>query len=70
MNSGAIPSLAGSGLPADTFLQLLCGQVQRQALLLAFVDDFRLIALIFLLLTPVVFLRHRPQMLGGSAATH
>ena len=44
MNSGAIPSLAGSGIPTDTFLQLIYGEVQRQALLMAFVDDFRLIA--------------------------
>ena len=45
VNSGAIPSLAGSGLQADTFLQLIYGEVQRQALLMAFVDDFRLIAI-------------------------
>jgi DHA2 family multidrug resistance protein len=70
MNSGAIPSLAGSGLPADTFLQLLYGEVQRQALLMSFVDDFRLIAIIFFLLTPVVFLMRRPPQLGGSAAAH
>jgi len=70
MNTGAIPSLAGSGLPADTFLQLLYGEVQRQALLMAFVDNFRLIAWIFFLLTPVVFLMRRPQILGGSAVAH
>ena len=70
MNSGAIPSLAGSGLPTDTFLQLIYGEVQRQALLMAFVDDFRLIAWIFFLLTPVVFLMRRPQILDGSAAAH
>ena len=70
VNNGAIPSLAGSGLQAETFLQLVYGEVQRQAMLMAFVDDFRLIAIIFLLLTPVVFLMHRPQILGGSAATH
>ncbi|MSQ48594.1 MAG: DHA2 family efflux MFS transporter permease subunit [Deltaproteobacteria bacterium] len=70
MNSGVIPSLAGSGIPADTFLQLLYGEVQRQALLMSFVDDFRLIAIIFFLLTPVVFLMRRPPQLGGSAAAH
>lgn len=70
MNSGAIPSLTGSGLPADTFLQLLYGEVQRQALLMSFVDDFRLIAIIFFLLTPLVFVMRRPPQLGGSAAAH
>jgi MFS transporter, DHA2 family, multidrug resistance protein len=70
VNSGAIPSLAGSGLQAETFLQLIYGDIQRQALLMAFVDNFRLIAIIFFLLTPVVFLMRRPQILGGSAAAH
>jgi MFS transporter, DHA2 family, multidrug resistance protein len=70
LNSGAAPSLAGSGLQADTFLHLIYGEVQRQALLMAFVDDFRLIAWIFFLLTPVVFLMRRPQILGGNAAAH
>lgn len=40
VNSGALPSLVGSGFPADTFLHLLYGEVQRQALLMAFVDNF------------------------------
>jgi MFS transporter, DHA2 family, multidrug resistance protein len=70
MNSGAIPGLASSGIPTDTFLQLLYGEVQRQAMLMAFVDDFRLIAWIFFLLTPVVFLMRRPQTLGRGAAAH
>jgi MFS transporter, DHA2 family, multidrug resistance protein len=70
MNSGAIPSLAGSGIPTDTFLQLIYGEVQRQAMLMAFVDNFRLIAWIFFLLTPVVFLMRRPQIFGGSTAAH
>jgi DHA2 family multidrug resistance protein len=70
VNTGAIPSLAGNGLQAETFLHLVYGEVQRQALLMAFVDDFRLIAWIFFFLVPVVFLMRRPQMLGGSAAAH
>jgi hypothetical protein len=49
---------------------LLYGEVQRQSLLMAFVDDFRLIAWIFFLLAPVVFLMRRPQTLGGGAAAH
>ena len=40
------------------------------AKLMAFVDDFRLIAWIFFLLIPVVFLIRRPQVLGGSATAH
>jgi MFS transporter, DHA2 family, multidrug resistance protein len=70
VNSGTVPSVADSSLQGTMFLQLIYGEVQRQALLMAFVDDFRLIAIIFFLLTPVVFLMRRPQILGGSAAAH
>lgn len=70
VGNGAVPNLAGSGLQTDSFLQLIYGEVQRQALLMAFVDNFRLIAWIFFLLTPVVFFMRRPQILGGSAAAH
>ncbi len=70
MHSGTVANLAGSGLQGETFLHLIYNEVQRQALLMAFVDDFRLIAWIFFLLTPVVFLMRRPPILGGSAAAH
>ena len=70
VNSGAIPSLAGSSLQADTFLHMLYGEVQRQAMLMAFVDDFRLIAFLFFLVMPLVFLMRRPQVVGASAAAH
>ena len=70
VNSGTVPSVADSSLQGTMFLQLIYGEVQRQALLMAFVDNFRLIAIIFFLLTPVVFLMRRPQILGGSAAAH
>jgi DHA2 family multidrug resistance protein len=70
VNSGAVPGLGGGDLQASTFLQLLYGEVQRQALLMAFVDDFRLIAFIFFLVMPLVFLMRRPEVLGGSAAAH
>jgi hypothetical protein len=40
--------------------------VQRQAAVLAFVDDFRLIAYIYFFLTPLVFMMHRPRIAGGA----
>jgi DHA2 family multidrug resistance protein len=70
VNTGAVPSLAGSGLQTSTFLQLIYGEVQRQALLMAFVDNFRLIAWIFLLLAPVAFLMRRPPIFGASTSAH
>jgi DHA2 family multidrug resistance protein len=54
----------------QSFLALIYGEVQRQALLMAFTDDFRLIAYIFFILSPVVFLMRRPQSPLGGAATH
>jgi hypothetical protein len=55
----------GGQRPPNTFVQLLYGEVQRQALLMAFVAAFRLVALIFFLLIPPVFLMRRPRILGG-----
>ncbi|MBI3301161.1 MAG: DHA2 family efflux MFS transporter permease subunit [Deltaproteobacteria bacterium] len=70
VNSGALPGLASNGLQGESFLALVYGEVQRQALLMSFVDDFRLIAWIFFILIPVVFLMRRPQIPGGSVAAH
>jgi len=67
-SSGAIPGLAGSSMQSGTFLHLVYGEVQRQALLMSFVDDFRLIACLFFLLTPVAFLMRRPQVAGSVSA--
>jgi len=57
-------------MQGKAFLALVYGEVQRQALLMSFVDDFRLIAWIFFILIPVVFLMRRPQIPGGSVAAH
>jgi hypothetical protein len=55
-------------MQGEVFLHLVYGEVQRQALLMAFVDDFRLIACLFFLLTPVAFLMRRPQTVGSVSA--
>jgi MFS transporter, DHA2 family, multidrug resistance protein len=69
-NAGVIPGLVRDGTLGEPFLALVYGEVQRQALLLSFLDDFRLIAFIFFLLSPVVFLMRRPQIPGGISAGH
>lgn len=56
--SGAIPGL---GRNHTTVLALVYGEIQRQAMVMSFVDDFRLIAVIFFAMVPVVFLMRRPQ---------
>jgi MFS transporter, DHA2 family, multidrug resistance protein len=68
-HSGALPGLGGNGILEGSFLAHIYREVQQQALLMSFVDDFRLLAYIFIVLSPVVFLMRRPQS-GGSIAAH
>jgi len=63
-----MPGLDSAGGQGEAFLTLLYGEVQRQALLLSFVDDFRLIAYLFFALIPLAFLMHKPQTVEGVAA--
>jgi DHA2 family multidrug resistance protein len=67
-SSSASPGMTDSVTIGQPFLALVYGEVQRQALLMSFVDDFRILAFIFFLLSPVVFLMRRPQLPGGVAA--
>jgi DHA2 family multidrug resistance protein len=49
---------------------VIAGVVDQQAQLLSYLDDFRLLAAIFVGLVPLVFLMRRPQALGGPAGGH
>src|ERR1700722_2250310 len=51
-------------------LGMVYQEVQRQASVMAFVDDFRLIAYIFLFLTPLAFVMRRQKTLSGASAAH
>lgn len=68
--SSASLGMTDSATIGTPFLSLVYGEVQRQALLMSFVDDFRIIAFIFFVLSPVVFLMRRPQTPGAVAAAH
>ena len=46
------------------------GLVQRQASMVAFIQVFRLLAIIFLLMVPLLFLMKRPHTRGEAAAAH
>jgi DHA2 family multidrug resistance protein len=46
------------------------GIVQRQAAMLAFVDTFRAMAVVFLLVLPLLFLMKRPKHHSGPGAMH
>jgi MFS transporter, DHA2 family, multidrug resistance protein len=45
-------------------------EVQRQASVMSFVDDFRIIAYIFFFLSPLSFVMRRPQTAGGATLAH
>jgi DHA2 family multidrug resistance protein len=70
VNSSVISGFSSNVVPSASFLTLIYGEVQHQALLMAFVDNFRLIAILFFVMSPVVFLMRRPQQLLGSASAH
>jgi len=46
------------------------GVVERQASMSAFVDTFRAMAVVFLLVLPLLFIMRKPKHHGGSAAMH
>jgi len=46
------------------------GVVQQQSAMLAFVDTFRALAVVFLLVLPLLFLMKRPRHHGGPTAMH
>jgi len=44
--------------------------IQRQASMLSFLDDFKLLGVIFFAIIPIFFLMKRPKMSGGSVPVH
>jgi DHA2 family multidrug resistance protein len=46
----------------------LFGMVQKQAAMIAFIDGFKFLAVVFLVLLPLVFLMKKPQHHDGPAA--
>jgi DHA2 family multidrug resistance protein len=46
------------------------GMVERQASMLSFVDTFRAMAVVFLVMLPLLFVMKRPKHDRGGAAMH
>ncbi len=67
---GALPWTSGEGGVGTASLAMMYGEVQRQSLLMAFVDDFRIIAYLFFFLSPLVFLMRRPQYAVSGGGGH
>ena len=51
----------------EPFLGMIYVQVQRQASVLSYLDDFRMLSYLFFLLAPMVFLMRRPSRASGHA---
>jgi MFS transporter, DHA2 family, multidrug resistance protein len=62
----------GSGLAqaAAQARGVLMNTIQRQAAMLAFVDNFKMLGVIFFAIIPIFFLLRRPKMRGGSVPVH
>jgi MFS transporter, DHA2 family, multidrug resistance protein len=49
---------------------MLAGMIQRQAAMLAFLDNFKLLGIIFFAVIPVMLMMKRPKTQGGSVPVH
>ena len=63
--------MAGSGVheAASQAAGMVYGTVQRQALMLAFIDNFHMLGVVFLIVIPVLMFMKRPPK-GVSAPVH
>ncbi|HXY26028.1 MAG TPA: DHA2 family efflux MFS transporter permease subunit [Candidatus Acidoferrum sp.] len=46
------------------------GTIERQAAMLAFLDNFKMLGVVFLAVIPILVLMRRPKMRGGSVPVH
>jgi DHA2 family multidrug resistance protein len=49
---------------------MLFNMIERQATMLAFLDNFKLLGVIFFGIIPIFLLLKRPKMGGGSVPVH
>jgi hypothetical protein len=49
---------------------LLAANIGRQALVLSYVDTFRILAFVILCLVPIVFIIKKPSAAGGPIPVH
>jgi len=70
LRAGFLAAGADSVTASQRALAAMSGLVHRQASIVTFVQIFRLLGLIFLLLIPLVLLMKRPTGHGGPAAAH
>jgi DHA2 family multidrug resistance protein len=69
---GAASIAGGSSGPGSVAQAhgMLFNMIERQATMLAFVDNFKLLGVIFFAIIPIFFLMRRPKMGGGAVPVH
>jgi DHA2 family multidrug resistance protein len=74
MLTGNSASLISHGSSASNAVAqshgMLFNMIERQATMLAFLDNFKLLGVIFFAIIPIFFLMKRPKMGGGSVPVH
>jgi len=49
---------------------MIYGTIQRQAAMLAFLDNFKMLGIMFLIVIPILVLMRKPKIRGGSVPVH
>jgi DHA2 family multidrug resistance protein len=49
---------------------MIYGVLERQAVMLAFLDNFKMLGVVFFAIIPIFFLMKRPKMSGGNVPVH
>ncbi|HYX42832.1 MAG TPA: hypothetical protein VE821_14095, partial [Pyrinomonadaceae bacterium] len=68
--AGTLGSIGAGGMPPPQALASVYGTVLRQAMVLSFLDNFRLLAFLCLLCIPAALLFKRVRAKGGPVAAH
>jgi DHA2 family multidrug resistance protein len=69
-NPKAQAMLSAHGPASKKAYGMLFGMVQRQAMILSYIDIFQILAVIFLLMTPLVLLMKKPAHAAKNVAAH
>jgi DHA2 family multidrug resistance protein len=72
LQSAAVASGADPATAAQRSYGIVYGMVQRQAAMMAFVDVFRIMAVVFLIILPFIWITKRPRLrkpAGNGPAT-
>jgi len=49
---------------------MIYGTIQRQSVMLAFIDNFKMLGVVFFAVIPVMVLLKKPKRAGGSVPVH